>query len=136
TNSKVVYQAEVHLRNDISQKMLQRRQYRQNRRSRKTRYRAARFANRRRPSGWLSPSIRSKAEVTIKAVNCVARLLPVSQVNVEIARFDTQKMQNPEVAGLSYQQGELSGYELREYMLEKWQRKCAYCGCKEVPLQI
>src|SRR5262249_31105239 len=94
TNGKVVYQAEVHLRNDISQKLLQRRQYRQNRRSRKTRYRAARFANRRRPSGWLSPSIRSKAEVTIKAVHCVARLLPVSQVNVEIARFDTQKMQN------------------------------------------
>jgi len=34
--------------------------------------------------------------------------------------FDTQKLQNPEISGVEYQQGELFGYEVREYLLEKW----------------
>src|SRR5260370_39315024 len=85
-NEEVVYQAEVHLRTDISGKLLQRRQYRRNRRSRKTRYRAMRFANRRRSRGWLPPSVRSKAEATLKAVVFVASLLPVSRITVEVGR--------------------------------------------------
>lgn len=136
TKSEVVFQAEVHLRDDIVEKMVQRCQYRRNRRSRKTRYRPARWANRRRSDGWLPPSVRSKCDATTKAVRFVASFLPVRQVNVEIASFDSQRMQHPEIAGIAYQQGELFGYELREYLLEKWQRTCAYCGNKDVPLQI
>ena len=136
TNGEVVYQAEVHLCTDIVQKMTRRRQYRHNRRARKTRYRAARFANRRRSAGWLPPSLRSKAEATVKAVRFVASILSVGQVNVEIGSFDTHKMQQPDIAGVEYQQGELQGYLLREYLLEKWQRTCAYCRAKGAPLQI
>jgi len=51
-------------------------------------------------------------------------------------RFDTQKQQNPEISGVEYQQGELVGYEVREYLLEKWGRKCAYCDKENVPLQV
>jgi 5-methylcytosine-specific restriction endonuclease McrA len=136
TNGEVVYQAEVHLRTDITGKLRQRRQYRRNRRARKTRYRAARWANRRRPFGWLPPSLHSKAEATVKAVRFVASFLPVSRVNVEIGSFDTQRMQTPKISGISYQQGELQGYLLREYLLAKWQRTCAYCGATGIPLQI
>ena len=135
-NGEVVFQAEVHLRNDIVAKMAVRRQYRRNRRGRKTRYRAPRFANRRRPSGWLPPSLRSKWEATIKAIRFVASLFPIRQINIEVAGFDTQKLQTPEISGIAYQQGELCGYHLREYLLAKWQRTCAYCGVKGVPLQI
>jgi 5-methylcytosine-specific restriction endonuclease McrA len=136
TNGAVVYQAEAHLRADITDKLAQRKKYRRARRFRNTRYRAARFANRRRPAGWMPPSLRSKAEATVKAVHFVARVLPVCQINVEVGRFDTQKMQHPEISGLDYQQGELQGYLLREYLLEKWQRHCAYCGAEEVPLEV
>ena len=45
-------------------------------------------------------------------------------------------MQNPDIAHLEYQQGELHGYLLREYVLEKWQRKCAYCQAQGLPLEI
>jgi hypothetical protein len=55
---------------------------------------------------------------------------------MELVRFDTQKMLNPEISGVEYQQGELAGYEVREYLLEKWGRKCAYCGADNVPLQV
>jgi hypothetical protein len=124
------------LRTDISGKLTRRRQYRRARRSRKTRYRAARWANRRRPSGWLPPSLHSKAEATVKAVRLVSRVLPVGQINVEIGSFDTQKMQHPEISGVSYQQGQLQGYLLREYLLAKWEKQCAYCHTSGVPLQV
>jgi hypothetical protein len=55
---------------------------------------------------------------------------------VETVKFDTQKMQNPEIDGVEYQQGELQGYEVREYLLEKWGRQCAYCDARDVPLQV
>ena len=45
-------------------------------------------------------------------------------------------MQHPEIQGVEYQQGELFGYEVRAYLLEKWGRQCAYCGAQEVPLQV
>lgn len=136
TNEAVVFQAEVHLRDDITARLTQRRQFRRTRRQRKTRYRAARFANRRRACGWLPPSLRSKAGATVKAVWFVASFLPVSQVNVELGSFDTHKMQHPEVSGITYQQGELQGYLVREYLLHKWQRTCAYCHRTGLPFQI
>jgi hypothetical protein len=136
TNGEVVFQAEVHLRDDITEKMTQRRQYRRNRRARKTRYREARWANRRRPDGWLPPSLQSKAESTVKAVCFMASFLPVGRIRVEVGSFDTQRIQNPDIVHLDYQQGELQGYFLREYVLAKWQRKCAYCDAREIPLEI
>jgi 5-methylcytosine-specific restriction endonuclease McrA len=53
-----------------------------------------------------------------------------------LVRFDLQKMENPEIRGVEYQQGTLAGYELREYLLEKWGRQCAYCDATDTPLEI
>ena len=55
---------------------------------------------------------------------------------MELARFDMQKMDNPEIAGVEYLQGTLAGYEVRAYLLEKWHRCGAYCDAWSVPLQI
>ncbi len=136
SNGEVVFQAEVHLRDDITNKLTRRRQYQRTRRARKIRYREPRWRTRRRKAGWLPPSISSKAEATVKVVCLIASFLPVGQVCVEVGRFDTQKMQNAGIAHLDYQRGELHGYFLRAYVLEKWQRTCAYCGAREVPLEI
>ena len=81
-------------------------------------------------------SVSSKLDATLKAVRFVASFLPVRQVNVELASFDTQKMRDPEISGLHYQQGTLFGYQVREYLLTKGQRACAYCGAKEIALQV
>ncbi|WP_067936840.1 RNA-guided endonuclease IscB, partial [Alicyclobacillus kakegawensis] len=64
------------------------------------------------------------------------RFAPVSHLSMELVRFDTQRLQNPEIHGVEYQQGTLFGYEVREYLLEKWGRKCAYCDAEGVPLEI
>lgn len=63
-------------------------------------------------------------------------LAPVTALSLELVHFDTQLMQNAEISGVTYQQGELAGYEVREYLLQKWGRRCAYCGCSGVPLQV
>ena len=55
---------------------------------------------------------------------------------MEMVKFDLQQMEQPEILGVEYQHGALFGYELREYLLEKWHRQCAYCGKSEVPLQV
>ncbi|GAC1353782.1 MAG: hypothetical protein NVS4B11_21890 [Ktedonobacteraceae bacterium] len=63
-------------------------------------------------------------------------LLSDNGTQSRMVKFDTQAMQNVEICGTEYQQGTLAGYEVREYLLEKWNRTCAYCGAKDVPLQI
>jgi hypothetical protein len=60
----------------------------------------------------------------------------VCRIKVEVGSFDTQKMQNPEISGRDYQQGQLEGYQIKEYLLRKWQHQCVYCGAREVPLQV
>lgn len=119
----------------IKDRLTARRAFRRRRRS-NLRYRAKRFNNRRRPEGWLAPSLQHRVDTTCSIVNRLQRLVPVAGLAMELVRFDMQKMENPEIVGVEYQQGTLAGYETREYLLEKWGRKCAYCGAEGVPLQI
>jgi 5-methylcytosine-specific restriction endonuclease McrA len=120
----------------IKQALDKRRAVRRSRRNRKTRYRKARFNNRRRPEGWLAPSLRSRVENVATWTTRLIRLTPVCGIAVETIRFDPQKMIDPEITGVEYQQGTLYGYELRQYLLEKWGRACAYCGARDLPLQV
>jgi 5-methylcytosine-specific restriction endonuclease McrA len=135
--NKIIFGAELqHRGQQIKDALLSRRQIRRGRRNRKTRYRQPRFLNRKRPDGWLAPSLKHRVDTVLTWVNRLRKLAPVGSIAQELVRFDLQKLQNPEVSGIEYQQGELRGYEVREYLLEKWGRKCAYCGAKDVPLEI
>jgi 5-methylcytosine-specific restriction endonuclease McrA len=120
----------------IRESLTSRRQLRRSRRNRKTRYRQPRFDNRTRPQGWLAPSLQSRIENIKTWVRKLCRIAPISNISQELVRFDMQLMRNPEIQGKEYQQGTLAGYETREYLLEKWGRQCAYCGVKDVPLQV
>ena len=133
----VIWAAELrHRGQQIRDALLRRKQLRSSRRSRKLRYRPARFSNRRRPDGWLPPSLQSRIENIMTWVSRLSRVTPMDNISQELARFDAQLMQNPEISGIEYQQGELYGYEVREYLLEKWERKCAYCAISNIPLEI
>ncbi|MDC0831925.1 RNA-guided endonuclease IscB [Geitlerinema sp. CS-897] len=135
--NKLVWGAELQHRGDrIQAKLETRRTCRRNRRNRQTRYRKPRFLNRTRPKGWLPPSLNHRVETTLTWVNRLRKLCPIASISQELVRFDTQKLQNPEISGAEYQQGELFGYEVREYLLQKWGRKCAYCGVENVPLEV
>ena len=109
---------------------------RRSRRQRKTRYRLPRFLNRRRPEGWLAPSLAHRVETTLTWVNRLRRLCPITALSMELVRFDTQVPENPELGGVAYQQGTLAGYEVWEYLVNTWERRCAYCGAKATPLHV
>jgi 5-methylcytosine-specific restriction endonuclease McrA len=120
----------------VRDNLLQRRQIRRGRRSRKTRYRAARFRNRPKDKGWLAPSLRSRLQNIETWFNRLASSSPITHLVLELTKFDTQLLQNSEIHEIEYQQGELWGYEIREYLLPKWEHQCAYCGAKDKPLEV
>ncbi|WP_228579692.1 RNA-guided endonuclease IscB [Acidiferrobacter thiooxydans] len=119
----------------IHEALTQRSSHRRFRRGR-LRHRPARFDNRTRPEGWLAPSLQHRVDTTMAWVDRLCRWAPVAALSQELVRFDTQQMQNPEISGVAYQHGTLAGYEVREYLLEKWARTCAYCGAHNTPLEI
>ncbi|MEU0487521.1 RNA-guided endonuclease IscB, partial [Streptosporangium sp. NPDC006013] len=107
------------------------------RRSRNLRHRAPRFLNRTKPQGWLAPSLRHRVDTTVSWVVRLTRWAPVRAVHVERVAFDTHALSaGKPLQGVEYQQGTLAGYEVREYLLTKWGRACAYCGASGVPLNL
>lgn len=136
-NTQLIWVAELtHRGAAIKNALLSRRQLRRGRRNRKTRYRQARFLNRTRSENWLAPSLLHQVETTLTWVKLLMRFAPMGGVQQELVKFDLQLMQNPEISGVEYQQGELQGYEVREYLLEKFNRQCVYCGAQDTPLEV
>jgi len=125
-----------HRGQQIKDSLESRRALRRGRRNRKTCYRKPRFLNRTRKAGWLPPSLESRIGNIETWVRRIRRLCPVVAISQELVKFDLQKLENPEISGIEYQFGELKGFELKEYLLQKWGRKCAYCSVENVPFEI
>jgi RRXRR protein/HNH endonuclease len=126
----------VHRGRQISEGLTARRQMRRRRRG-NLRYRAPRFLNRgNKKKGWLAPSLQHRIDTTMAWVKRFQAWAPITAISSELVRFDMQGLENPEISGVEYQQGTLQGYEVREYLLEKWGRQCVYCDAKDAPLQV
>lgn len=131
SGKKELFSAEVKLRTDIVKLNSERKHYRRARRNRNTWYRQPRFLNRKKPEGWLAPSIQNKLDTHVRVINQVKEILPVTKVVIEVAAFDIQKIKNPEVEGPGYQQGEQHGFwNTREYVLYRDRHKCQHCKGK------
>jgi len=135
TEKQELISGELELRKNMSKLIEQKRNYRIKRRSRLW-HREPRFNNRKISKGWLAPSIQHKLDTHIRLIEQIKKWFPITNTIIEVANFDTQKMQNPEISGIEYQQGELQGYEIREYLLDKWGRQCVYCKKKDIPLEV
>ncbi|WP_323091213.1 RNA-guided endonuclease IscB [Allobaculum sp. JKK-2023] len=136
---------DVECRTDIPELISTRKEARQARRHRKTRYRAPRFKNRARSQqnqvqskqkGWLAPSVEHKIDTHLNRIAAVQKILPVTKIVVETASFDTQKLKNPDISGIEYQQGEQTGFwNVREYVLCRDNHECQHChGKKKDPI--
>ncbi|NMG19370.1 RNA-guided endonuclease IscB [Brasilonema bromeliae] len=137
---KVVWGAQLqHRGQKISNDLKARNAVRRSRRNRKTRYRRPPIKNRgkrQRSKGWLAPSLKSRVYNIMTWVLRIKKYVPITGVSQELVKFNTQVLVNPETTGIEYQQGELFGYEVREYLLQKWGRKCAYCSATNTRLEI
>lgn len=131
TAGRVLFEGEVKLRTDIQGLLAIRRTLRSARRSRKTRYRPARFLNRKKKEGWLAPSIQNKVDMHAKVIEKVHRLLPITNITIEVAQFDIQKIKNPTISGDLYQKGDQLGFwNFREYVLFRDKHLCQLCKGK------
>lgn len=132
TKSKELYSGEVILRSDTVDLLSTRRELRKTRRNR-LRYRKPRFNNRiksKRP-GWIAPSVKYKIDAHIRVIDNVCSILPISRIVIEVAQFDTQKIKNPDITNIEYQQGDQLGFwNVREYVLTRDNHKCQYCKGK------
>ena len=130
TEKMELFSAEYKLRNDIVDLISIRRQNRRTRRNR-LRYRQARFQNRKKNKGWLAPSVQHKIDSHINIVNMIHSILPIYKIIVETASFDIQKIQNPEINGKEYQEGNQLGFwNVREYVLFRDGHNCQHCKGK------
>jgi len=125
-----------HRGRQISESLTARRAMRRRRRG-NLRHRAPRFLNRgNKQRGWLAPSLQHRVDTSMAWVKRLRRWAPVTALSTELVRFDMQLLENPEITGVEYQRGTLAGFEVREYLLNKWSRKCAYCSAEHVALNI
>ncbi len=131
TEKKVLFEADVALRNDIVDNLSTRRENRRSRRNRKTRYRKPRFNNRKRKESWLAPSIQNKIDSHLTMITKVHKILPVTEIVVETASFDIQKIKNPNIEGADYQESDQLGFwNVREYVLFRDGHVCQCCKGK------
>lgn len=127
---KELFSAECALLKGQVERNKERVMYRRQRRNR-LRYRASRFDNRKKPEGWLAPSIQHKLDSHLRLIALVKKLLPVTDIVIEVAAFDIQAIKNPNIEGKEYQEGEQHGYwNLREYILHRDGHRCQNPECK------
>ena len=136
SDTKELFSSEIKLRTDIPKLLSERRQYRRTRRNRLW-YRKSRFLNRNIKTGWLAPSIQHKLDSHIKTIEFIKSILPISKIIIEVAAFDIQRIKNPNISGIEYQNGEQSGFwNIREYVLYRDNHKCQHCGKSNTILNV
>ena len=131
SDNKVLAKGEIELRDDIHDNMTNRATLRTTRRSRKTRYRKARYLNRKRKVGWLPPTVQSKLNATFKWIDKFSELLPNPILHIEVGKFDIQKMMNPNITNEGYQNGQCAGYyDVRYFVFARDNYTCQVCKKK------
>ena len=134
-NRTILFCTTIQHRNDVRKRLTQRASFRRTRRGR-LRFRKPRFSNRRRPAGWLTPSLRSRLDNTLTWVDRLTGLIAVSEIHVETTQFDVQHLRSPGIHGKDYQQGPLYRTTLRAFIIHRDNSTCRYCGKKAKPVEL
>lgn len=129
----ILYLSEVELRNDIASTMKERSSKRRNRRQRKTRYRPARWLNRKNSikQDRFSPTMRSKFEAHLREIRFAQAILPITAIFLETGTFDPHALKNPEVLQNKelYQKGINYGFaNTKAYVLTRDGYTCQQCN--------
>lgn len=139
TDRRELLSSEVLLRDDISRRLLKRKEMRRGRRFRKTRYRAARFENRTasKKDGWLAPSVRHKVNSIVGICCRISKFIPVDTVVCEGGKFDAQAVMNPEICSKEYQQGPQLGFDnVKAYVRWRDGYSCQNCGARGADVRL
>lgn len=129
SEDKVLFKGEIELRQDVKSNIDTRRMYRRDRRNRKTRYRQPRFLNRKKTDKWLPSSLQNRINHTYHWIDTLSSLVPSPELHIEVGKFDTAKMINPEINSVDYQYGQTYGFfDERYYVFARDNYTCQCCG--------
>lgn len=128
TAKKELASGTVELDGKTSSRLTERKMYCRGRRN-KLWYREPRFLNRKKKQGWLPPSTQRRYDANLKVLRMYQEILPITEVIFETAKFDIQKINNPEISGTEYQQGDMYGHSnMRSYLMAREKGKCQLCN--------
>ena len=138
---EVVYLSEVTLRSNIKNIMQNRSQNRRGRRNRNTRYRKPRWLNRKNSikTDRYPPTLISKFNSHIKEIKFIKNILPISKINLELAKFDNHVLSNPLVKYNKwiYQKGLKFGFaNTKAFVLNRDKYTCQHCKTKQGTLEV
>lgn len=126
---EVVFQGQIDLRQDVSRKILQRAQYRRTRRTRKLRYRARRFSNRKQMKPV--PSVRQRKDSIVRWLKDMMERINIKKVIVEEGVFDTTSLAaGHKLFGKEFCQSEYEGKNFRAKVLWRDKYQCQHCESK------
>jgi len=133
TKQRVLLEAQLEQRTDIPKLLEARRSARRTRRNR-LRYRPSRWQNRRKiynkqVDGWIPPSIQASLLTYINIVKFFNKYVNIDKVRYEYNIFDIQKLKDPNIQGIQYQQGNLYQEEnIKLYVRKRDNYTCQKCN--------
>ena len=129
TKTKELLCGTLKLDGKTKERLDEKRMYRRLRRSRHHWYREPRFDNRKRKNAWLPPSVERRYQTHLNLIQRIKCLLPITDVVIETAKFDIQKIDRPEIKGINYQQGNRYDYQnVRAYLMVREKGCCQFCS--------
>ena len=91
----------------------------------------ARFNNRVRPDGWLTPTARQLVQTHLNMVRKICQILPVTYWSMEVNRFAFMQMDGGQCYGADFQNGRMKDYpSVQAYVYARQEGKCFCCGGK------
>lgn len=130
TDEEELISGEIKLDNMMSKRLQDKSMYRKHKRNRLW-YREPRFMNRisTKKKGWLAPSVQRRLDTHVSLVNKIKEILPIAKIILEVANFDIQQINKPDIEGKEYQQGSLYQYaNMKSYLIARENSKCQLCG--------
>jgi len=125
SGDRVVFKAEIKLRNNVKKELSNRRMRRRARRSR-LRHRQPRFW-RGDKAGWIPPSVGVRKDNVLRVVRDLTKLVPISRIVYEEGQFNTRALWDEDVK--DYRRGPNNGFENRKKaVLWRDGYVCQYCG--------
>lgn len=93
----------------------------------------AKYCNRKRPEGWLTPTARQCVQTHINLLKKLFKYYNITDIVLEVNKFDFQAMENPIIKRWEYQRGKLYGYNnIKEFISETQEGKCLLCGKADI----